>query len=678
MHRMLFLIQRWWMVFGIAVLPVSNAWTQVVPAQRMFLHAWRHAGNRAFTPPQSRFVNVMDIGAVGDGETNDQPAVAAAIASLDGQPGVIFFPAGTYRLRAAISVPSGVVLRGQSARDTLLRFDIVHYAIRIYGQETGAWIDVVEAGVMHADGLRVRDTSGLSVGDDIVIRQDDDPAWNMTDRWAEKSAGQVARIVAITGDRIRLECPLRHDYPLTRSPEIRRIRSNRYSGVENLKVERLLAGDARARDNQYTIHFAYATDGWVRGVHAADAFGSHIALDNSSRIEISGCYLDNAHEHDGGGSGYGVKVQFRSGECLVQNNVFRWLRHSILLQAGANGNVFGYNYSRDTKSDSHASWAGDISLHGNYPYANLFEGNIVEHLWIDNSHNGRNGPFNTFFRNRAENCGFNMTDPDAHSQTIVGNELMRGGVVARLAVGNGYRLQGSNHFAYGNRSVAEGLQPPETLVLPDRSYYLTDSPSDVPDMPAWWTIPDALPPIGPEYDLDTEKINPARARYLAGSELTVPAPVPEMALGVDRLQFNVAATTRAIPVINAGEGTLVWRLDAVSYHQGADWIVEAIPAAGVVVDSPETMTVTIDRHGLGPGIYTATMTLTSNGGNIQLPVRLEVPAEVPIATGVQSGFPGRALTPVWARGRHVYVLFSSKWPSLQPVFRASPDVGPEA
>ncbi len=483
---------------------------QTLPSSRIFLSAWHNAGCPPIAIEYSGLANVKNFGAAGNGIANDQPAVSAAIASLSGMPGVIYFPAGAYLIQSPISVPSHVILRGQSSKNTILRFDFVDHAIRIYGSEAGSWIPLTASAAMHNNTIIVEDGSAFSVGDDAIIRQNNDPAWNITDAWAQHSAGQIVKITGVAGNTLTLERPLRHDYPLTRAPQIRRINANKHSGVENMKLERLIAGDNTTRNNQYTIHFSYAAEAWVRGVHSYKAFGSHIAMDNSTKIDITGSYLEDAHEYNDGGSGYGVKVQARSGECLIENNIFRRLRHSILLQSGANGNVFGYNYSRDTQSDSHPSWAGDIALHGNYPYANLFEGNIVEHLWIDDSHDGINGPLNTFFRNRAEKCGFNMTDAGANSQNVVGNELNRGGSAAQLAAGNGYHFLGTDHFTYGNNTQAAGLQPPDTANLPDTSYYLIGAPSEIPD---WWNVTDTLPIIGPEHNLSQTKNNPARARY---------------------------------------------------------------------------------------------------------------------------------------------------------------------
>jgi len=409
---------------------------QTISPFRLFTDAWQNAGCPASAIAYTGYANVKDYGAKGNGTTNDQPAVAAAIASLGGSAGIVYFPSGTYLIQSPISLPSATILRGENRENSILRFDFVANAIRIYGAETGSWIALSESASIHTNTLTVSDASTFAGGDYAVLRQENDASWKITDDWAANVAGQIVKITAVSGNTLTLERQLRHDYPLSRTPQIRKINPNLNSGVETLKLERLLAGDNTSRNNQYTVHFSYAAQGFIRNVHSHKAFGSHIAADNSTKISISGCYLEDAHEYDDGGSGYGVKIQSRSGECLIENNIFKLLRHSILLQAGANGNVFGYNYSRDTKSDSHPSWAGDICLHGNYSYANLFEGNIVEHIWIDDSHDGINGPLNTFFRNRAEKCGFNMTDGGANSQNVIGNELFQGGTAAQIAALN--------------------------------------------------------------------------------------------------------------------------------------------------------------------------------------------------------------------------------------------------
>jgi hypothetical protein len=82
--------------------------------------------------------------------------------------------------------------------------------------------------------------------------------------------------------------------------------------------------------------------------------------------------------------GYGIALYFHTSDCLIEDNIFRNLRHSLSFQCGANGNVVGYNYSRDpNRSEFPANYGADISMHGHYSYANLFEGNIVQNIQLD-------------------------------------------------------------------------------------------------------------------------------------------------------------------------------------------------------------------------------------------------------------------------------------------------------
>jgi hypothetical protein len=145
-------------------------------------------------------------------------------------------------------------------------------------------------------------------------------------------------------------------------------------------------------------------------------------------------------------------------------------------------------------------------MHGHYTFSNLFEGNIVQNIQIDQTW-GPTGPFNTFFRNRAELYGVLMTSGTVESDSLnfVGNEIPNTAVF----MGN-YTLAGSGHFEYGN-NVRGTITPGGTSTLPDESYYL-DS------LPVFWTS-SIFPTLGtPNYN--TGSI-PARDRYLTGINLTV-------------------------------------------------------------------------------------------------------------------------------------------------------------
>jgi hypothetical protein len=484
---------------------------QIIPPDRTFVPTWQQAGYPGPISTPARIVNVRDFGALGTGKTNDFPAVTRAIASLHNQPGVIYFPTGVYLLESMVKIPGGTVFRGASPQQTTLLFDQLGEGLYIAQPQTALFQPVLSGYSIHSTSIVVSNAGEFAAGNYAEIHEDNDPGIDASP-WGRKVVGQMLHVAAVTGNTLTLEQPLRTTYRAEQHPEIRKITPITEVGIENLRLERLVKGTDTQRNNLYTILFDYAARCWVRGVEGCNTFGGHLGAYHSTQISITGCYFHHAHFYGGGGSGYGVRLEYQTGECLVEDNIFQHLRHSMLVQLGVNGNVFGYNYSCEpVRTEFPSEVSGDIVVHGNYPYANLFERNICQHIWIDDSH-GVNGPLNTFFRNRAESYGFTITDPRADNQNIVGNETFKGTYSAFL--GGSYGLEGTGHFAYANNTISKGIEPPGTTNLTDVSYYLTNTP-------AFWNIPDKLPTVGPPLDLNVSKNIPARVRFLSHTNLTV-------------------------------------------------------------------------------------------------------------------------------------------------------------
>jgi len=200
-------------------------------------------------------------------------------------------------------------------------------------------------------------------------------------------------------------------------------------------------------------------------------------------------------------------------DSKVENSIFARLRHAMILASGANGNVYAYNYSTDPRSTTDFPFDnnGDLSLHGHYAYANLFEGNIVQNLIVDD-YWGAPGPYNTFFRNREESYGIQILDQYGYAvksdqQNLVGNE------VTNYSFFKGrYVIQTSNNFTYDN-NVKGKINPPGTDNLIDSSYYL-------PSKPYFWDISDNWPSIGGSNFLNSGSI-PAKKRYWLSLSKTV-------------------------------------------------------------------------------------------------------------------------------------------------------------
>ena len=447
-----------------------------------------------------RKVDVTDVGADPTGATSSSDAVNAAIGMLGDSPGVIYFPVGTYYLDQAISLTDSIVLQGDGADETVLEFDLEGGGdlIQIIGNWAGS-PDTLVANVEVGDfEVQVPDGSQWVPGDLARLHKDDDDLVN--DSWAFFSVAQIVRIVGVNGNLLTLDQPLRTDFPVSRFSALRKINAKSRVGIECLKIKRL---DATASQSK-NIHFRYATECWVRGVESDQCNFGHVVIDASSHIEVKGSVFHHAFNYGGGGKAYGVVLHGSASLCLVEDNIFYHLRHSMLLQSGANGNVLSFNYSTDPFwTGFPGNSAGDLVCHGNYPFFNLFEHNIVQNIVVDNSH-GANGPFNTFLRNRAELYGLVMTSTNSPSQNYLGNEITGTG----FGQGN-YTLQGADHFEYGNNDNGT-IIPPGTNNLTDTSYFYDMIPG---------FIPSDLPLIGTPAPFNSNSI-PARDRFLAGTGLT--------------------------------------------------------------------------------------------------------------------------------------------------------------
>jgi hypothetical protein len=239
-------------------------------------------------------------------------------------------------------------------------------------------------------------------------------------------------------------------------------------------IERI---DNTAPQQTSTLFFNYSNTCWISGLALNKCTFSHIELSHSNQMRVSNCYIHDAHEYGDGGRGYGVVMHFGTGECLIENNVFEHLRHSILLQAGANGNVITYNYSHDPFWSTSSPFipsnsAGELVLHGNYVYRNLFEMNSVQNIVIDNSH-GPNGPYNTFLRNRAALFGLFFSADNSPSQNFIGNEIPNTSFPYSSV---NYMLLGTDHFLFGNNNKGT-IDPVGTEIISLNSLAYLNAPA---------------------------------------------------------------------------------------------------------------------------------------------------------------------------------------------------------
>ncbi len=352
--------------------------------------------------------SVLDHGAVADGVTDDLAAFQAALAALpDG--GVLWVPAGDYFLNGTLEIGSGgIVLRGEGAdRSRLLLGDATTASISVLTYGRGEWQALGEAVARGATSVTVPDGAAFTVGEWAELQQANDAALMYTDPewevdWALDCRGQLLEVTAIDGNRVSFRHPIYLDYLLPDSPQIRPQRLVKHVGIERLYLERV------TNDSDVgTVQWKNAAYVWMREVESSWTRKAHLGTEAVIGCQIENSYLHHAWDHGGGGHGYGTSLGFHTTDCLVENNLFRSLRHAMIIQSGASGNVFGYNHSDEVVQSEgsvpNEGWLPpDISVHGHWSNSNLFESNTVEQVGIAD-YWGPTGPHVAYLRNRVVN-----------------------------------------------------------------------------------------------------------------------------------------------------------------------------------------------------------------------------------------------------------------------------------
>lgn len=480
---------------------------------------WQRAGFPGDTVPSYSIVkDITTFGADNTGATSTNAAFTAAVNSLSGANGVIYFPPGNYLFTASLKPRSGLILRGAGSGNTTLTFNLPVEGdlIRVVGT-AGASTTVTAAVQQYSNQVTVTDPGIASMGSFVKIYQNNESSL-INDTWADNTVGQIALLKSKWDNTFTFYTRQRRAIPLSGAPTAQVLNMIKGVGIECLKIKRM---DVDLVINQTSnIFFGYAAFCWVKGIDSDSTNFAHITIANSTNIEVTGSYFHGAFSYGGGGSAYGVVCHLSTGDCLIENNIFRNLRHAMLLQAGSNGNIYAYNYSLQPKrTEIPSDFGGDIAMHGNYPYANLFEGNIAQNIGADASH-GKNGPVNVFFRNRALHYGISFTSGSGDSSIVMYNEVTATGnssVFPSLALGS-FGTTGANTIASKNHRQKSGgvIGDMESRFTPNETTTYTHFLE--PARPYFFDTD--LQPMGYPGTYNAAIGIPARDRFVAGGLMT--------------------------------------------------------------------------------------------------------------------------------------------------------------
>lgn len=270
-------------------------------------------------------------------------------------------------------------------------------AILFLGNANWAQIKLTKDGGRGDLWLEVETTEGLAPGDKLFVDGPATERWKTLTRnacrWGSYRAYAV-RVVEVQGNRVRLEQPLRIEFPVIDGSNVRKMNPIEWCGVEDLAIEQT--------ENLWinTIQFRYAWNCWARGVTVRMTGRFPIHTSAGKWCEIRDCIFDDAWFKGGGGTAY-VGWQY-SWDCLMDNVETFDYRHAPLVQWAASGNVIRNGVFHNSDAQWHAGWSNE----------NLFENCVVVSrrgsgaygygMWSsppeDDAH-GPNGP-----RNAVYNC----------------------------------------------------------------------------------------------------------------------------------------------------------------------------------------------------------------------------------------------------------------------------------
>ncbi|MCB0283710.1 MAG: T9SS type A sorting domain-containing protein [Calditrichaeota bacterium] len=477
--------------------------------------------------------NVQDAPA--DFQTDDEK-IEWAISQANKSPGfdIIYLPGGVYTFNKGIKITQGdIVFQGDGADKTILKFynDQKENCFLISGYSSDLDIRIKSPVVkgekqLQIESIAVTNADILKPGDWINFYEAFFPVegYKETSNNYYKSIGQVNQIIQVDGNTLELKDRV------SRTNDISSNNSGEYLslfkivpvenvGIEDLTVQRATPFGTLDYLESSNFYFIYAINCWLKGIESDLTICHHAEVVFSSHIEISGCYFHEARRYAGGGYGYGVNLKRSTTNCLIENNIFRKLRHAMVIQAGANCNVFTYNYSYDQYSTEYGfkTTDSDLTIHGRYPFGNLFEQNHVEEIECDDSHQDKNnnGPYNTFLRNVARDR--KMSIKDTEKINLLGNVIKDGisidskSSVATDLFGKFFNDEDEYDLWPGYPHIYSFYwifnQIIEAFFLYDVSYYYSKRPE-------FLTADFTFPSLGPALVLD-EKISqniPARNR----------------------------------------------------------------------------------------------------------------------------------------------------------------------
>ncbi|NOZ24263.1 MAG: hypothetical protein GXP25_24570 [Planctomycetes bacterium] len=237
----------------------------------------------------------------------------------------------------------------------------------------------------------------LKAGDRIFMRA---PA---TERWKELTGNKCKWgwyrcyqfvIERVNGRRLRLNQPLRIEYPIIDGAYVQKWKPIRRCGAEDFYIEHWVPFWMTG------VSFQNAWESWARNLHVKKAGRHAVYFGKSKWCEIRDCVMDDSWNHGGGGSAYvGWQTDW---DCLMENCKVSRMRHGPCYQWAASGNVIRNSTFYQSDGQWHAGWTNENLIENCVIDAKKGTGSYGYGFWASPPEDEAHGPEGP--RNVVYNC----------------------------------------------------------------------------------------------------------------------------------------------------------------------------------------------------------------------------------------------------------------------------------
>ena len=405
---------------------------------------WSKAGAVTDFPTPAEVNNVFNVSYPDSGF--DQSNIQAAIDSAGLADGinVVQLRRGIYNLSRPLILEAGrhdnVYVKGagpnhqmHSGPYTILKFNFSNpddFKIPVYGGMNaaialrgggGTFLGTISEFDRSKNQIKITGSSQkISTGDLLRIRSNREGVSCKV----HPCMGQINRVKTVV-DISPLVLELEHNFSLTWEQQQEygglNLNVHKIDALENIGISSVGIETTGYKEQSFPEHFACKDqpeaansphahhilafrvyNALIDEVYSFRPIAHHIYMIESLNKTISESFFDDAIYRHGcnGGHGYGVNLFRKNTLNLVENNVFRHLRRSLMFNRGAHKNVIGYNYSRELAAQTGSENRGDLSSRNMSDSGNLAEGNVLDRIINDTYHEKKFTAYkNVYFRN---------------------------------------------------------------------------------------------------------------------------------------------------------------------------------------------------------------------------------------------------------------------------------------